>query len=99
MDMARPWRILLAGGWYHVVNRGHRRSDLFLEDTDRQRFLGLVAQLPERFGVEVHAFVPIGLAGGVEGGGAGDRGGLWMALGGIADGARGRGAGRSAVLW
>jgi REP element-mobilizing transposase RayT len=30
---------------------------LFLTETDRQRFLGLVAELPERFGVEVHAFV------------------------------------------
>ena len=55
--MARPLRILMAGGWYHVLNRGHGRSDLFLTETDRQRFLGLVAELPERFGVEVHAFV------------------------------------------
>jgi hypothetical protein len=30
---------------------------LFLEEADRRRFLGLVAELPERFGVEVHAFV------------------------------------------
>jgi putative transposase len=55
--VARPLRILLAGGWYHVMNRGHRRSDLFLDDADRQRFLRLLAQLPERFGVEIHAFV------------------------------------------
>ena len=37
--MARPLRILVAGGWYQVVNRGHRRSDLFLTDTDRRRSL------------------------------------------------------------
>jgi REP element-mobilizing transposase RayT len=55
--MARPLRILLPGGRYHVMNRGHRRSDLFLNDADRQRFLRLLAQLPERFGVELHAFV------------------------------------------
>ena len=55
--MARPLRLLLAGGWYHVMSRGHRRSDLFLDDADRRRFLGLLAQLPERFGVELHAFV------------------------------------------
>jgi putative transposase len=55
--MARPLRILLAGGWYHVMNRGHRGSALFREDVDRRRFLGLLAELPERFGVELHAFV------------------------------------------
>ena len=55
--MARPLRILVPGGWYHVMNRGHRRSDLFLDDVDRHRFLGLLAQLPERFGVEIHALV------------------------------------------
>jgi putative transposase len=55
--MARPLRILVAGGWYHVMNRGHRRSDLFPGDADRQRFLRLLAALPERFGVEIYAFV------------------------------------------
>ena len=55
--MSRPLRILVAGGWYHVVNRGQRRERIFLNDEDRRRFLGLVAELPERFGVEVHAFV------------------------------------------
>src|SRR6267378_53201 len=55
--MARPLRILLAGGWYHVSSRGNRREALFVNDADRRRFLGLVAQLPERFGLEVHAFV------------------------------------------
>ena len=55
--MARPLRIDLAGAWYHVMNRGHRGGTLFIDDTDRKRFLGAVAELPERFGVEVHAFV------------------------------------------
>ena len=39
------------------MSRGHRRSDLFLDDADGHRFLGLLAQLPERFGVELHTFV------------------------------------------
>jgi hypothetical protein len=34
------------------MNRGHRRSGLFLHDADRQRFRRLLAELPERFGVE-----------------------------------------------
>jgi REP element-mobilizing transposase RayT len=30
---------------------------VFRVERDRRRFLGLVAELPERFGTEVHAFV------------------------------------------
>ena len=55
--MARPLRILVAGGWYHVTARGNRRGTLFFNDTDRRRFLGLLAETPERFGVQVHALV------------------------------------------
>src|SRR6266850_8549668 len=55
--MARPLRIELAGAWYHVMNRGHRGNALFRDDADRRRFLGLVAELPERFGLEIHALV------------------------------------------
>jgi REP element-mobilizing transposase RayT len=55
--MARPLRILLPDAWYHVTSRGNRREAIYRKDTDRRRFLGLVAGLPERFGLEVHAFV------------------------------------------
>jgi REP element-mobilizing transposase RayT len=55
--MARPLRLLVAGGWYHVTSRGNRRQTLFHTDRDHRRFLGMVEQLPERFGLEVHAFV------------------------------------------
>jgi REP element-mobilizing transposase RayT len=55
--MARALRILLAGGWYHVTSRGNRREAIYRTDADRTRFLGLVAELPDRFGLEVHAFV------------------------------------------
>ena len=39
------------------MNRGHRAGTLFRSDPNRRRFLGLVAELTERFGLEVHAFV------------------------------------------
>ena len=55
--MARALRINVAGAWYHVMNRGHRGVELFLDEADRRRFLGAVGELPERFGLEVHAFV------------------------------------------
>ena len=50
-------RILIVGGRYHVTSRGNRRESIDRTDADRQRFLGLVATLRERFGVEVHADV------------------------------------------
>lgn len=55
--MARKLRVVVAGGWYHVVNRGNRRAAIFRTDTDRRRFLGRLAELPERFRIEIHAFV------------------------------------------
>jgi len=55
--MARPLRVDVADAWYHVMNRGHRGGALFLDEADRRRFLGVVAELPERFELEVHAFV------------------------------------------
>jgi REP element-mobilizing transposase RayT len=55
--MARRLRIHIPDGWYHVMSRGNGGEALYRADTDRRRFLGLVAELPERFGTEVHAFV------------------------------------------
>ncbi len=55
--MARPLRIEVAGGRHHVVARGNERRDVFRDDTDRRHFIGLLAELPERFGIEVHAWV------------------------------------------
>jgi REP element-mobilizing transposase RayT len=55
--MARPLRVNLAGSWNHVVSRGNGGGTLFADDTDRRRFLGLLSELPERFLLEVHAFV------------------------------------------
>ena len=55
--MARPLRIHVLDGWYHVTSRGNGGETLFRKDDDRRAFLGLVSELPERFGTEVHAFV------------------------------------------
>ena len=55
--MPRKLRVEYEGAIYHVMNRGHRGGTLYRTDTDRRRFLGLVGELPERFGLEIHAFV------------------------------------------
>jgi REP element-mobilizing transposase RayT len=54
--MARPLRIDLADGWYHITSRGNNRQNIYLNDQDRKYFLGLLAEMPERFRVEVHAY-------------------------------------------
>ena len=46
----------MAERWYHVTSRGNRREAIDRSDADRRRFLGLVAELPDRFGLDVDAF-------------------------------------------
>ena len=56
-DMARPLRIDLAGGWYHVTARGIERRAIFRDDCDRAHFLELLEAAVTRFGIVVHAYV------------------------------------------
>ena len=37
--MTRPLRIQFPGAYYHVMNRGNRGEDIFLNDKDRQVFV------------------------------------------------------------
>lgn len=55
--MSRPLRIDVVGGWYHVTHRGIERKEIWRDDPDRKHFLDLVSALPERYGVELHAWV------------------------------------------
>ncbi len=54
--MARPLRIDLAGGLYHVTSRGDRREDIYLDDEDREIWLDVFAQVCERFNWRCHAW-------------------------------------------
>jgi len=54
--MPRPLRPDLHGAWYHVINRGADRQDIFSSDSDRVRFENLVAKAVEECGIEVHAY-------------------------------------------
>ena len=54
--MARPLRIEFEGAWYHVMNRGAARQAVFVSDAHRERFLQLLGDLVDRFGVETHAY-------------------------------------------
>ena len=55
--MARPLRIEIAGGRYHVTSRGNERRPIFRDERDRCHFLELLEQWPPRFGVRLHAYV------------------------------------------
>lgn len=54
--MSRPLRIEFEGAWYHVMNRGRARQDIFADDTDYQTFLETVGEAVARFAAEVHAY-------------------------------------------
>ncbi len=54
--MARPLRIELSGGLYHVTSRGNRREAIYLEDSDRESWLALLGQVCERFNWRCHAY-------------------------------------------
>ena len=51
--MARPLRIEYPGAYYHVMNRGLSRRDIFLEDKDRQAFLDLQCDISRLWKIEI----------------------------------------------
>jgi putative transposase len=54
--MARPLRVQVAGGIYHVTARGNRRQETFRSDADYLLYLALLARVCERFKWEVFAY-------------------------------------------
>lgn len=54
--MARPLRIELAGGVYHVTSRGDRREAIFRSDEDRVEWLAVLGQVCARFNWRCHAW-------------------------------------------
>ena len=58
--MARPLRIDVAGGWYHIMSRGIERRAIFLDNSYCFHFLELLGEMTSRFNIEVHAYVLMG---------------------------------------
>lgn len=54
--MSRPLRIEYPGAYYHVMNRGAARQRVFANDQDRQRFLDLLGQSSQMWGIRVYAY-------------------------------------------
>ena len=54
--MPRQLRVQYAGAIYHVMSRGDRREDIFLDDVDRQDFLKTLGETCQKTGFQVHAY-------------------------------------------
>jgi putative transposase len=54
--MARPLRIQVPGGIYHVYARGNRGQQLYVDAVDRFRFLGLLEEVVAWLSWSLHAY-------------------------------------------
>ncbi len=43
-------------GFYHIINRGVERRDIFLDDNDYEKFLEIVDESSEVYGFNIHSF-------------------------------------------
>jgi putative transposase len=54
--MSRPLRIEYPGAWYHVMNRGRRREEVFLSRTDYESFLEVLRETSAGWNIKVAAY-------------------------------------------
>ncbi len=58
--MPRSLRIEFPGAIYHVMSRGDRRENIYLDDVDRQEFIKTLAEACLKTGWQIHAFCLMG---------------------------------------
>lgn len=54
--MTRALRVEYPGAWYHVMNRGAARQNVFHKLKDFNSLLELIEEVVMRYGIEVHAY-------------------------------------------
>jgi len=54
--MSRPLRIEYPGAWYHVMNRGRRRENIFLKKKDYTTFIQIVRETAKIWNLKVSAY-------------------------------------------
>jgi len=54
--MSRPLRIEYEGAWYHVMNRGAGKKEIFHTLEHYELFLGLLNEIHNRYRIEIHAY-------------------------------------------
>jgi hypothetical protein len=45
--MAQPPRVEYSGGWYHLMNRGRRAEEIFIDKSDYELFVDLLQETVE----------------------------------------------------
>ncbi|MFQ5903814.1 MAG: transposase [Candidatus Binatia bacterium] len=55
--MGRPLRIEYPGALYHITSRGIERRRIFLGNSDRVKFLEILEDYHERYGILIHSYV------------------------------------------
>lgn len=55
--MARPLRIEYQGAFYHIISRGERRENIFIDDRDRLKFLEKLGETALKFKLKIHGYV------------------------------------------
>ena len=58
--MARPLRVNIVGGWYHVMRRGIERRTIFEDRRDHERFWELLGELRDRYRFRIHGVCLLG---------------------------------------
>ncbi len=55
--MGSAWRIEYVGTLHHLMSRGNDGQNICLNDDDRGLFLETISEMPERFEVDILAYV------------------------------------------
>lgn len=56
-SMGRPLRIEYPGALYHITSRGNERKKIYLDEEDRLKFLSILEDYHERYGILIHSYV------------------------------------------
>jgi len=54
--MSRPLRIEYPDAWYHIMNRGRRREEIFTEINDYRLFIKILKESAELFTIKIAAY-------------------------------------------
>ena len=55
--MPRRFRFVADDTYYHILNRGNNRQDIFKEEADYEKFLELIERYLGTLGIEVNHYV------------------------------------------
>lgn len=54
--MARPLRVEYPGAWYHILNRGRRKENIFFNESDYYLFMNILGECSRVFNLKVFAY-------------------------------------------